>query len=197
MANALSRGDVRDDGYLATLGSWTVVWGDLYGKASGTWKSFFKDGQPREGSATAKAEGRWLPGLGIQAIVGAGSQVVTGVPAWERQVTLGEDNGLPGFPARYLSGKGQFLTTTEIRWALPLEALTVAPALAVVGGAGRVSDGPSPLGDSPWHGGIGFGIRLGFTRSPSAIVNHITLSRPLGPDGKLGWLLSFGAKQSL
>lgn len=197
LANVLSRGDVRDDGYLAALGSWTLVSGDLYGKASGTWKSFFEDGRPTEGSATAKAEGRWLPGPGVQAIFAASTQVVTGVPAWVHEVSLGEDNGLPGYPARYLSGKGQFLTTSEIRWALPLEALTVAPALAIVGGAGRVSDRPSPFGDGPWREGIGFGIRLGMTRSPSAIVNHITMSRPLGPDGKLGWLLSFGAKQSL
>ena len=197
LANVLSRGDVRDDGYLAALGSWTHVSGDLYGKASGTWKSFFKDGQAREGSAAATAEGRWLAGLGVQAIMGAGTQVVTGVPARVREISLGEDNGLPGYPARYLSGKGQFLTTSEIRWALPLEALTVAPALAIVGGAGRVSDRPSPFGDGPWREGIGFGIRLGMTRSPSALVNHLTVSRPLGPDGKLGWLVSFGAKQSL
>jgi hypothetical protein len=197
LANVLSRGDVRDDGVLAALGSWTLVSGDLYGKASGTWKSYFKDGRPQEGSATAKAEGRWLPGLGVQAILGAGTQVVTGVPAWQREVSLGEDNGLPGYPARYLSGRGRFLTTTEIRWALPLEAFTVAPALAIVGGVGRVSDRPTLIGDGAWREGIGFGIRLGMTRSPSAIVNHLTLSRPLGPDGKLGWLLSFGAKQSL
>jgi len=197
LANVLSRGDVRDDGYLAALGSWTLVSGDFYGKASGNWKSYFKDGHPGEGSASAKAEGRWLAGFGVQAIFGTGTQVVTGVPTWQREVSLGEDNGLPGYPARYLSGKGQFLTTTEIRWALPLEAFTVAPALAIVGGAGRVSDQPTPFGDGPWRSGIGFGIRLGMTRSPSALVNHITLSRPLGADGKLGWLLSFGAKQSL
>jgi hypothetical protein len=197
LANVLSRGEVRDDGYLGALGSWTFLAGDLYGTASGTWKSFFKDGQLTSGSASAKTEGRWLPGFGVQAILGANSQVVTGVPAWVHEVSLGEDNGLPGFPARYLSGKGQFLTTTEIRWALPLEALTVAPALAIVGGAGRVSDGPEPFGDGRWREGIGFGIRLGYTRSPSALVNHLTLSRPLGSDGKLGWLLSFGAKQSL
>src|ERR1019366_926417 len=132
---------------------------------------------------------------GVQAILGANSQVVTGVPVWQREVSLGEDNGLPGYPARYLSGKGQFLTTTEIRWALPLEAFTVAPALAIVGGAGRVSDRPEPFGDGPWREGIGFGIRLGMTRAPSALVNHLTVSRPLGQDGKLGWPVSFGAKQ--
>jgi hypothetical protein len=35
------------------------------------------------------------------------------------------------------------------------------------------------------------------TRSPSAIVNYLDLSHPLGADAKLGWLISFGAKQSL
>jgi hypothetical protein len=96
-----------------------------------------------------------------------------------------------------LSGKGLFLSTAEIRWALPLEALTVVPAVAVLGGAGRVSDEPSVGGEGPWHEGVGFGIRLGMTRSPSAIVNYLDLSHPLGADAKLGWLISFGAKQSL
>jgi len=197
MANVLSRGTVRDDGYLAAQAKWTGVDGDAYGSATANWKSFFKDGQAEQGSAAWKAEGRWLQGHGLQAIADASSQQVLGVPTWISEVSLGEDNGLPGFPARYLSGKGLFLATTEFRWALPLEALTVAPALAVFGGAGRVSDEPSVWGDGPWHEGVGFGIRLGMTRSPSAIVNYLDLSHPLGSDAKLGWLISFGAKQSL
>jgi hypothetical protein len=197
MANVLSRGTVRDDGYLAAQASWTGVEGSAYGAATANWKSFFKDEQATAGSAAWKAEGRWLPGNGLQGIADATSQQVLGVPTWVSEISLGEDNGLPGFPARYLSGKGLFLTTAEIRWALPLEALTVAPALAVLGGAGRVSDEPSVWAGGPWREGVGFGIRLGMTRSPSAIVDYINLSHPLGSDAKLGWLLSFGAKQSL
>ena len=197
MANVLSRGSVRDDGYLEAQAKWTGVDGGAYGSATAHWKSFFKDDQATAGSASWKAEGRWLQGSGLQAIADASSQQVLGVPTWVSEVSLGEDNGLPGFPARYLSGKGLFLSTAEIRWALPLEALTVVPALAVLGGAGRVSDAPSVWGEGPWHEGVGFGIRLGMTRSPSAIVNYLDLSHPLGSDAKLGWLVSFGAKQSL
>jgi hypothetical protein len=197
MANVLSRGTLRDDGYLEAQAKWTGVDGGAYGSATAHWKSFFKDDQTTAGSASWKAEGRWLQGHGLQAIADASSQQVLGVPAWVSEVSLGEDNGLPGFPARYLSGKGLFLSTAEIRWALPLEALTVVPAVAVLGGAGRVSDEPSVGGEGPWHEGVGFGIRLGMTRSPSAIVNYLDLSHPLGADAKLGWLISFGAKQSL
>jgi len=197
MANVLSRGTVHDDGYLSAQGKWTGVDGDAYGSATANWKSFFKDDQSTAGSAAWTAEGRWLEGNGLQAIADATSQQVLGVPTWVSEVSLGEDNGLPGFPARYMSGKGLFLSTAEIRWALPLEALTVVPALAVLGGAGRVSDEPSVWGVGSWHEGLGFGIRLGLTRSPSAIVNYVNLSHPLGSDAKLGWLFSFGAKQSL
>jgi hypothetical protein len=197
MANVLSRGDVRDDGYLYGQGSWTGIEGAWYGTAAGAWKSFFRDGDPQAGSAALRTEGRWLAAPGVQAIANASSQVVTGVPVGVTEVSLGEDNGLPGYPARYLSGRGLFLSTAEVRWALPLEALTVAPALALVAGAGRVSDGPDVLGDGPWRQGVGFGIRLGMTRSPAAIVNHLTFSVPVGRDSKLGWLISFGAKQTL
>ena len=197
MGNVLSRGDVRDDGYIHAQGSWTGISDGWYGTASGAWKSFFDGGDAKAGSAAAKTELRWLPAPGIQAIANANSQVVTGVPAWVTEVSLGEDNGLPGYPARYLSGKGLFLSTAEFRWALPLEALTVAPALAVVAGVGRVSEQADFLGDGPWREGVGFGLRLGMTRSPTAIVNHLTFSHPVGRDAKLGWLVSFGAKQSL
>lgn len=197
MANVLSRGDVRDDGYLYASGSYTGISGSLYGIASGAWKSYFQDGETQAGSAALRTEARWFAAPGVQAIANAYSQVVTGVPAWVTQVSLGEDNGLPGYPARYTTGRSQFLTTTEFRWALPIEAFTVAPALAVVAGAGRVSEGADLLGAGPWMEGVGFGIRLGMTRSPTAMVNHLTVSRPLGRDGKLGWLFSFGAKQSL
>lgn len=197
MANVLSRGDVRDDGYLQAQGSWTWLTGNLYGTDSAGWASFFKDGSAQFGSAAFKSQTRWLPGSGVQTILGLSSQQILGVPTWQHQLSLGEDNGLPGYPARYLTGRGLFLTTAELRWALPLEALTMAPALAVVGGAGRVSDDARPFGDGPWRMGVGFGLRLGLTRSPNALVDHLTISWPLGRDGKLGWLLSFGAKQSL
>jgi hypothetical protein len=197
MANVLSNGDVRDDGYLQAVGSWTGIAGNIYATDSVGWKSFFKGGDAGRGTSAWKGQARWLADGGVQLIAGATSQQILGVPAWQYQLTLGEDNGLPGYPARYLSGRGLFLATSELRWALPLEALTVAPALALVAGAGRVSDDARPFGAGPWREGIGFGLRLGMTRSPTALVNHLTLSRPVGRDGKLGWLLSFGAKQSL
>lgn len=197
MGNVLVNGERRDDGYLHLQGSWTGIAGGWYGTAAGGWKSFFRDEKAQAGSAALKSEVRWLPAPGLQTIANVSSQVVTGVPAWVSEVSLGEDNGLPGYPARYLSGRGMFLSTAELRWAPPIEALTVAPALAVVAGAGRVSDQADLVGAGPWRQGVGFGVRLGMTRSPAAIVNHLTISWPLGSDRHLGWLLSFGAKQSL
>ena len=74
----------------------------------------------------------------------------------------------------------------------------MAPALAVFGGAGKVSLDADPLGSGPWRAGVGVGIRLGMTRSLTGLINHLSLSHPVGEtDREMGWLLSFGAYKSL
>jgi outer membrane translocation and assembly module TamA len=98
--------------------------------------------------------------------------------------------------ARSFTGRGRILTSTEIRWTPPLEAFTVAPALAVFAGAGRISDQPGFGGDGLWKTGAGIGLRFGMTRSPTGLVNHLSVSHPVGDKGG-SWLISLGAKQSL
>lgn len=197
LRNVLSRGEVRDDGYFVVQGAWTGMAEEFYGSVSGTWKEYVHGSDLAQGSVLAKSEGRWMPVRNLQLLANGVSESILGVPAPVSEVSLGEDNGLPGFPARALSGRGRFLSTTEIRWTPPLEALTLAPALAVFGGTGRVSDDASPFGAGPWHTGVGVGLRLGLTRSPQGVVNHLSISLPVGDDYHRGWLLSVGAKQSL
>ncbi|HNY30307.1 MAG TPA: hypothetical protein PKO15_05415 [Fibrobacteria bacterium] len=197
--NAMANGEVQDLGYVQTAGTWTGMTGDLYGSGTTSWKSFLdREGGLSQGTLTARTEGRWIPHRMVQCLGSASSASLFGAPGWVSQTTLGEENGLPGWPAHSLAGRGRFLSTAEFRFIPPLEALTMAPALAVFGGTGRVSADPDPLGDGPWRAGLGVGIRVGMTRSPTGLINHLSLSHPVGEtDRKMGWLLSFGSYKSL
>lgn len=197
MANVRSTGDLRDDGYLWTTFSWTGMTGSLYHSASAGWKSFFEDGDAGQGSSNARLELRWLPSSKLQLLGALSNDAVYAQPVWNSQLSLGEDNGLPGYDARSLTGRGRILATSELRWTPPLEAFTVAPALALFVGTGRISDQPGILGDGPWKTGAGIGLRFGMTRSATGIVNHLSISRPIGDPDHASWLVSFGAKQSL
>lgn len=195
--NVLSRGEIRDDGLLQAGASWTSIAGNVYQSANATWKSYFGDEELHKGLSNAKLELRWIPSQRFQAIASVANDAIYGVPVYRSQISLGEDNGLPGYTARAFTGRGRFLSGTEIRWTPPLEALTVAPALAVFAGTGRVSDTPTLTGAAAWKTGVGFGLRFGMTRSPNGLVNHLSFSRPVGDPDHSGWLISFGAKQSL
>ncbi len=195
-ANVLSRGDLRDDGLAQASASWTGISGDVYHAATTTWKSFFEGTDARKGTSTAKLEARWIPSSRFQTIVSVSNDAIFGVPVYRSQLSLGEDNGLPGYSARSLTGRGRFLSGAEIRWTPPLEALTVAPALAVFGGTGRVSDDATWSGGD-WKTGVGIGLRFGLTRSINGVVNHVSISRPVGDPDHKAWLISFGAKQGL
>ncbi|QQS04856.1 MAG: hypothetical protein IPK50_21655 [Fibrobacterota bacterium] len=197
--NVLSRGEVRDAGYMQLLGSMTGMVGDLYGSGSGGWRNFVdQEGDFTQGSVTMRTDARWIAHRTVQVLGGISSTTLLGAPGWVAQTTLGEENGLAGWPAHSIAGRGRLLTTSELRFIPPLEALTMAPALAVFGGAGRVSPDAEPLGSGPWRAGLGVGIRLGMTRSPNGLINHLSLSHPVGEtDREMGWLLSFGSYKSL
>jgi len=198
-----SRGDDRHGTWFSASGRWSGVGERTYGTASASWirrtggEGPFED---RQGFSW-KAEVRRTPARDLQALATASGDLVADAPLTS-QVTLGEDNGLPGFPAHSFAGTTRNLFGTELRWTPPLEALTAVPALAAFAGAGRVGDDIRPMGSGEWHYGAGVGIRLGLTRSINGIVNHLSISRPLGPEGgdwndTRSWMLSFGAKQSL
>ncbi|HQF54939.1 MAG TPA: hypothetical protein PK208_07475 [Fibrobacteria bacterium] len=196
-ANVLSSGDVRDDGLAQASASWTGIAWNVYHTAATTWKSFFEGADARKGTSTTRLEARWIPSSRFQTILSVSNDAIYGVPVYRSQLSLGEDNGLPGYPARAFTGRGRFLSGAELRWTPPLEALTVAPALAVFGGTGRVSNEATWSDRGDWKTGMGVGLRFGMTRSISGVVNHLSISRPIGDGERKSWLVSFGAKQSL
>ena len=121
---------------------------------------------------------RWRPDWLLYAAV---SGTVTDSLDPDLQLLLGGDNGLRGYPLRYESGTSRALLTVEQRvytdW-YPFRLVRVGAAIfADVGrtwGSGVIGNSdPGLLRD------VGFGLRLGNTRSGLGNVLHIDFAFPL------------------
>lgn len=104
----------------------------------------------------------------------------------EKQLLLGGDNGLRGYPLRYQAGKTNALLTLEERfyssWQ-PLKLFNVGGAIFFDAGRawGQDEYAAAPAG---WLQDVGVGLRLGSARSALGNVLHIDLAMPLNrPNG--------------
>jgi outer membrane protein assembly factor BamA len=146
----------------------------------GDFSSRFEDGRARNliADAGAKYYWRWRENWLLYAGL---SGTVTDALDPELQLLLGGDNGLRGFPLRYESGTSRALFTVEQRFFTdwyPFRLVRVGAAVfADVGrtwGSGVVGNSdPGLLRD------VGFGLRLGNTRSGLGNVLHIDFAFPL------------------
>jgi hypothetical protein len=128
--------------------------------------------------AAAKYYWRWHPDWLLYVAV---SGTVTDALDPDMQLLLGGDNGLRGYPLRYESGTSRGIFTVEQRvftdW-YPFRLVRVGAAIfADVGrtwGSGSVGNSdPGLLSD------IGFGLRLGNTRTGLGNVLHVDFAFPL------------------
>ncbi len=105
----------------------------------------------------------------------------------DRELMLGGDTGLRGYPLRYQGGQGRWLLTLEQRaftdW-YPFRLVHVGGAafLDVGGTWGR---DPFASGTQEVLGDVGVGLRLGNSRSALGNVLHIDLAFPVGGDKSL------------
>ena len=102
----------------------------------------------------------------------------------ERQLTLGGDNGLRGYPLRYQAGTSRALLTVEERYYTdwyPFHLFYVGAAVFFDVGRTWGTDvtGAESLG---WLKDVGIGLRLGSSRSSFGNVIHIDLAFPLDGD---------------
>jgi hemolysin activation/secretion protein len=142
--------------------------------------SRIEDGRARNliAGAGAKYYWRWRPDW---LLYGALSGTVTDSLDPELQLLLGGDNGLRGYPLRYESGTSRALLTVEQRFYTdwyPFRLVRVGGAIFTdVGrtwGSGVIGNSdPGLLRD------VGFGLRLGNTRSGLGNVLHIDFAFPL------------------
>ncbi len=105
-------------------------------------------------------------------------------PDPDQQVLLGGDTGLRGYPLRYQSGHGRWLFTAEQRYFTdwyPWRLLNVGGA--VFYDMGRAWDqNPNTQVPQGLLRDVGFGLRLGNSRSAIGNVVHIDLAFPLNGD---------------
>jgi hypothetical protein len=105
----------------------------------------------------------------------------------DQQILLGGDSGLRGYPLRYQSGEGRWLFTAEQRFFThwyPFQLFNVGAAVFYDMGA---TWGRDPLG-APSRGllrDVGFGLRLGNSRSALGNVLHIDIAYPLDGDSSI------------
>lgn len=105
----------------------------------------------------------------------------------DNQLLLGGDNGLRGYPLRYQTGDKRALLTLEQRFFTdwyPFRLFRVGGA--VFFDAGRAW-GSSPISDqgNELLKDVGFGLRIGNTRSGQGRMIHIDLAFPLDGDNNI------------
>jgi hypothetical protein len=105
----------------------------------------------------------------------------------DNQVSLGGDNGLRGYPLRYSSGDSSALITIEQRFFTdwyPFRLYRVGGA--VFFDAGRTwGQSPADYDNPGLLKDVGFGLRLGNTRSGFGRMIHIDLAFPLDGDDSI------------
>ena len=110
-----------------------------------------------------------------------------------RQFVLGGDSGLRGYPARQFTGDKLLKMNLETRVFPSLEVLTVALGGVVFVDAGNVWDRDESVDFKDLNAAAGAGLRLGFTRTPSAPVSRIDVGWPINRSG--GPVLTLGVDQ--
>jgi len=105
----------------------------------------------------------------------------------DQQILLGGDSGLRGYPLRYQAGEGRWLFTAEQRFFTswyPFQLFNVGAAVFYDMGA---TWGRDPLGTASQGllRDVGFGLRLGNSRSALGNVLHIDVAFPLDGDSSI------------
>ncbi len=113
------------------------------------------------------------------------------------QLTLGELNGLSGYPSFYYAGQARLAATLEQRLYPEFEILTMVPAFAAYLSAGNTYATWRKADPGDLHYSIGLGLRLGRSKSTQKIVQHFNVNFPLGDKYLRGPLISIVARKSL
>lgn len=150
---------------------------------------------------SATANGRIDDGAHANAIIGFGARYYNQVPDkrlffmafdgrlghnldLDNPLELGGDNGLRGYPLRYQSADASVLFTIEERYFTdwyPFRLFRVGGA--VFADIGRTwGDNPVGSGSIGWLKDVGFGLRIGPTRSGGHEVIHLDITFPLDGD---------------
>lgn len=186
-----------DDWQLSQSLVFNNAWfGRLFVNSSASVSTYVNDqGDFVDGSVSGSFESQLKPVWWAASLVSA-SYAHVFATADSRQYTLGEDNGLNGYPNFFYAGKARALFGIEQRFFPGWEVLTVVPAFALYLNAGNAYESYSDVDLADLHYAAGFGLRFGMSRSVQKIVNHANFSFPLGNDNlssfAFGWKVTKG-----
>ena len=186
------------DFHLTQEAQYTGFWWDMaYLNTGAAWQTFlspegdFTDGQTDLWGEAALLEHRltatWLTASWTHLFAFPQS----------RQLTLGVLNGLTGYPSYFYAGQARFLATAEQRLFPDWEWLTMVPAFAAFVNAGNTFPSYEDFDAGDLHWSLGFGLRLGRSKSTQKMVQHINLTFPLGDKYLSGPVVSVLAKKHL
>lgn len=118
-------------------------------------------------------------------------------PEIDRPFILGGDTGLRGYPAREFSGNKRLLLNVEDRLFSPVNILTVQFGGVAFFDAGNIWKISEDVNLADLNYSVGFGLRLGYTRSPNSRVGRIDFAWPLNRGGGFGISVGVGQQFSL
>ncbi len=153
----------------------------LFGLFAGSGR--LEDGSLTNGVVEAEARYYWQTTEKSKFYVDVSGAIAEDLDA-ERQLLLGGDNGLRGYPLRYQAGTSRALFTVEQRYYTdwyPFHLFYVGAAVFFDMGRTWGTDvtGAESLG---WLRDAGIGLRLGSSRSSFGNVIHIDLAFPFDGD---------------
>jgi len=140
----------------------------------------------------------YLLGLPAQTLAGSVTHdAATEQQDLQPQLTLGEDNGLRGYPAREFAGTRRCRLNLEDRVDTGLEVLSVHLGVTAFFDVGWINDGDSSLALGDAVRGVGCGLRLGSSHLFGNRVLRIDVSWPLDEVGgrQFGTSVSFAIGQ--
>ena len=111
----------------------------------------------------------------------------------ERQLTIGGDSGLRGYPLRFQEGNRRVLFSVEQRFFTGWEIFKLADVGAAIffdAGKAWFNNQPSELGVLK---DVGFGLRLSPSRSSGKSILHLDVAFPLDGDDTIDsvqWLVT-------
>jgi hypothetical protein len=180
-------GAENDDFLFSQSAVYNNAWWDAVFFNSNASMRFFlaSDGGFDDGSAGASGELQWKP-VPITSSSLAVSWNHLFAAEKSQQLLLGEDNGLNGYPNFYYAGQARFLMEAEQRLFPDFELGTMVPAFAVFADAGNTFPGYSEADPADLHYALGFGLRLGASKTVQKLVAHFNFSFPLDEEFQQG-----------
>lgn len=154
-------------------------WDALFFNSSASMSYFVSpEGKFDDGSAGADGELQWKP-LSFTSSYLSASWKNLFASEQSQQLVLGEDNGLNGYPNFYYAGQARLLLEAEQRLFPEFELGTLVPAFAVFANAGNTFPSYSQMDPADLHYTVGFGLRLGASKTVQKLVIHFNFSFPL------------------